>query len=161
MTAETTPTDSPRILVGLDGSENSVAALRWAIGEAVRTHAPVEVVHCWESRDLTDVLFASRHEMSTASVCMLDTQVAAELRDRAECPEVSTESVHGRPAQTLVERSRGAQMIVLGAQQRVALRDTFRGDVIRTVQRHASCPVVVVDRHDEERIDPARVILSV
>jgi nucleotide-binding universal stress UspA family protein len=160
MITEATSTDSPRIVVGLDGSENSLAALRWAIEEAVLIHAPVEVVHCWEARDLTDVVFASRHELSTASVCMLGTQVAAALRDLAECPEVSTASLHGRPADALVERSRSARMIVLGAQQRPALRDVLRGGVIQTVQRDASCPVVVVDRHDADRINAAARVSS-
>lgn len=154
MTTEST-SETPRIVVGLDGSENSLAALRWAIEEAVQTHAPVEVVHCWEPRDLTDLLFASKHELSTASVCMLEAQVAEALCDRDACPEVSTTSIHGRPADALLEKSRSARMIVLGAQQHAALRDVFRADVIRTVRRHASCPVVVVDRHDVARIEAA------
>ena len=160
MSTEATLTDPPRIVVGLDGSENSLAALSWAIEEAVLTHAAVEVVHCWEPRYLTDVMFASQHELSTASVCMLETQVTAALRDRAECPDVSTASIHGRPADILLQRSRSARMIVLGAQQRPALRDVFRGAVIPTVERDASCPVVVIDRHDVDRINAAAAVSS-
>lgn len=160
MTTEPTSSDSPRIVVGLDGSENSLAALRWAIEEAVLKNVPVEVVHCWEPRDLTDVMFASHHELSTASVCMLETQVAVALSGRAECPEVSTASVHGRPSDALLQRSRSARMIVLGAQERPALRDVFRSPVIRSVQDHASCPVVVVNRPDVDRIDAASRVAS-
>ena len=160
MTTGTMTSPLPRIVVGLDGSENSLAALRWAIEEAVMRQVPVEVVHCWEPRDLTDVMFASQHELSTASVCMLATQVAAALCGRAECPEVTTTSLRGRPSDALLERSRTARMIVLGAQQRPALRDAFRAAVVRSVQRSASCPVVVVDRHDADRINAAGPVAS-
>lgn len=160
MITESSTVDSPPIVVGLDGSENSLAALRWAIDEAVLAHAPLEVVHCWEPRDLTDVVFASPHELSTASICMLETEVAAALRGRDQVPKVVKASVHGQPATALLHRSRNARMVVIGAQERAALRDLFRGPVERTLRRHASCPVVVVDRHDLDRIHSASQLAS-
>ncbi|SDP38631.1 Nucleotide-binding universal stress protein, UspA family [Nakamurella panacisegetis] len=139
--------DSRPIIVGLDGSDSSLAALRWALHEAVTAQVPVEVIHCWEPQDFTDVLFASAHELSTASVCLLQTEVSAAVRGMAGPPAVTQSSVHGRAATALLQRSGNARMIVLGAREKRAVRDLLRGPVERTVRRHATCPVVVVDRH--------------
>lgn len=133
------------VVVGIDGSAESLAALRWALKEATRREAPAEVVHCYLPQTLTDLGFSSPHELHTSSVMMVDNEVAAALRELPEPPEVRRTSVIGSPAKVLVERAKDASLLVLGVHGRTALRDLVLGRVGSACLRHASCPVVIVD----------------
>ena len=134
------------IVVGIDGSENSLAALRWALREGVAVGAPVEVVHCWTPQTFTDVVFARAHELETASVCMLQNEVQAALAEMPVTPVALQFSLHGNPASILVKRSEAARMLVLGVRQSAVMRDLAHGAVISVCRKHATCPVVTVDR---------------
>ncbi|QNK79443.1 universal stress protein [Nakamurella sp. PAMC28650] len=149
-------TDTARpIVVGIDGSSNSLAALRWALREGAATGAPVEVVHCWIPQTLSDLTFGSHHELRTASACMLQNETVAALADISASmdegewvPPVVTElSLHGNAPSMLVDRSANARLLVLGARQTAAMSDLFRGTVEANCRKHASCPVVTLDRH--------------
>lgn len=133
------------IVVGLDGSDNSLAALRWALREGVATGAPVQVVHGWTAQTLSDVAFTPDHSLMTASECMLDNEVGIAT---AEIPmsAATSFSLPGNPASVLVDRSAGARMLVLGVRQTAAMRDLAYGAVESVCRRHAVCPVVSVDR---------------
>jgi nucleotide-binding universal stress UspA family protein len=133
------------IVVGIDGSENSLAALRWALREGVAVGAPVEVVHCWTPQTFTEV-FGSAHELETASVCMLQNEVRTALAEMPEAPVALQFSLHGNPASILIKRSEAARMLVLGVRQTTAMRDLAYGAVVTVCRKHAACPVVTVDR---------------
>lgn len=143
------------IVVGIDGSSNSLTALRWALREAATTGAPVEVVHCWIPQTLSDLAFGSHHELQTASACMLQNEVSAAQQDvRASIdeggwnpPTITELSLHGNAAGILVDRSVPARLLVLGARQQAAMSDLFRGTVETKCRKHASCPVVTLDEH--------------
>lgn len=140
-------TITPRpIVVGIDGSEGSLAALRWALQEGVGTGAPVEVVHCWQLQTVTDVVFATAHEISCGSICMVANEVAAALAEMSERPEVTQLSRHGRPTMVLLERASRAGLLVLGAHGRSTLRDLALGQVATFARRHARCPVMIVQQ---------------
>ena len=134
------------IVVGIDGSENSLAALRWALREGVTLGVPVEVVHCWTAQTFTDIAFASAHELETASVCMLQNEVQTALAEMPTPPVALQFSLHGNPASILVKRSTAARMLVLGVRQTTVMRDLAHGAVISVCCKHATCPVVTVDR---------------
>ena len=55
---------SQKIVVGLDGSQQSLTALRWAIRRAASSDSVLDVVHCWQSHPAAEVLFGSRDELS-------------------------------------------------------------------------------------------------
>lgn len=137
-----------KIVVGIDGSRQSLMALRWAIREAASSGAPVEVVHCWQPHPMTDVLFGSREELSRGSVCMLHNEVDAafaEMPDLSTRPEVQQSSHQGRAAGYLVERTAEAHLLVLGAHGRTDARDLVFGRVATSCLRHSACPVVIVE----------------
>ena len=147
----------PKIVVGIDGSGQSLMALRWAIREAAASGAGVEVVHCWQSHPVTDVLFGSREELSRGSVCMLQNEVDAALGAMPELmarPDVRQLSNEGRTAIFLMDRAADAQLLVLGAHGRTDARDLVFGRVATSCLRHSVCPVVIVEnehtvlRHD-------------
>ena len=135
----------PRIVVGLDGSDNSLSALRWALRRGAEMGATVEVVHCWMPETLPE-LFGGRRELSMGSECMLRNEVSAALGEVADAPGVVQVSVHARPSVELVRRSVGAQTLVLGEHGYTQLRDRVVGRVLDRCVKRAQCPVVVVDR---------------
>jgi nucleotide-binding universal stress UspA family protein len=132
------------IVVGIDGSAESLAALRWALKEGVTVGSTVEVVHCYLPETLTDFGFGTPHELHAASSIMLDNEVAAALREMPEQPTVRTLSLPGGPTKSLLERAKNASLLVLGVHGHTALRDLILGRVGQTCLRRASCPVVVV-----------------
>ncbi len=151
------------IIVGLDGSQESLMALRWALNEGAALGAPVEVVHAWHAQGMRDMAFGSSHELQNGSICMLQNEVDAAL---AEMPEVPTKpsvvqsSVHGRPAAVLLDRAAHASVLVLGAHGRTGLREVVFGQIATTCRKHANCPVIIVDQSGDvvrhELTDSAR-----
>lgn len=137
---------SPGIVVGVDGTEESLAALRWALAEAVGRSCSVEVVHCWHPQSAVDSLFASSQEMRVGSECMLQNEVNAATAGLTTIPEITRTSVHGRPVPTLVAASERALLLVVGARGYTGLKHYLFGHTTDNCVRHARCPVVVVDR---------------
>ncbi len=143
------------IVVGIDGSDASLTALRWAIREGAATGARVDVVHAWHAQNTRDIAFGSPHELATGSACMLQNEVAAAMVGLPVVPEVTESSVHGRPASVLVDKARGARMLVLGAHGRTGLMDVVFGQVAATSRKHADCQVVIV--HADGLVEPADI----
>jgi nucleotide-binding universal stress UspA family protein len=133
-----------RIVVGIDGSVESLAALRWSLRYAVKIGAPVEVVHCWHPSLLTDAL-GSAHELHRGSICMLANEVSAALAELPRAPEVRKRSRCGRPARLLPKLAADAQLLVLGAHRHPARGTVILGRVARSCLLHETCPVVIVD----------------
>jgi nucleotide-binding universal stress UspA family protein len=100
------------IVVGIDGSTASLAALRWALKEGVARDAAVEVVHCYLPQTLTDLGFSTPHELHTASAIMVDNEVSAALREMSEVPQVHQCSDSGGPAKVLLEKAANQVMLV-------------------------------------------------
>lgn len=139
-----TNTSAHKVVVGVDGSEAGLAALRFAMTEATTRAVALEVVHCWHAGSVRDMAFGSTHELHNASLCMLDNEVAAARRDTGSTGVVTTESVHGQPSSILVDRSRSASLLVVGAHGGSSLRDVVFGTVATACRNSADCPVVVV-----------------
>lgn len=137
--------DMGRIVVGMDGSDSSKQALRWATAEAERRGDVVEVVMVWDNpwRDMwlpaappgTDPLAHFR--------VALDTTVSAVVGEKPSV-ELETTVVEGHAAQVLVERARGAELLVIGSRGRGAFAGAILGSVSFACAAHAPCPVVVV-----------------
>jgi nucleotide-binding universal stress UspA family protein len=148
------------IIVGIDGSNGSLQALRWAIREAVSRDAAVEVVHCWPTT-LSERVLSTPHEVGRASVCMLTNEVAAALEELPVKPSVSIQSVNGRAGVVLAERAANADLLVLGAHGHTVMEDVVFGKVAAHCIRAAGCPVIVVDayghhvKHVGRRVDLA------
>lgn len=132
------------IVVGVDGSAASLAALRWADREADLREAGLRVVCAWESPAGCRAPYASRNRLPDweserrAAGARLN-EAAAELGPGAA---VSVEVAQGLPARVLLDRAVGADMLVLGTKA-VPGAETV-GAVAQACLRHAPCPVVVV-----------------
>jgi len=138
-----------RIVVGIDGSEGSRAALRWAIGEAVLRGAAVEAVSAFH------VPYAGAASVMPLMLDPKDFQVSAdailakaleEVGDEAArlATPITSRAVEGPASTVLVEVGRDASLLVVGARGHGGLAGMLLGSVSRQVTEHATVPVVVV-----------------
>ena len=137
-----------RIVVGVDGSVESVAALRWACREASLRGAEVHAVHVREARCHSHPGYAAPAQSREGeqgcddfSVEEMASKVKAAL---APDVEVKTETADGLAARVLLERCVGADMLVLGTASDTPGASRPAGPVIRACLRRAACPVVVI-----------------
>jgi len=136
--------ERPRIVVGIDGFEPSMAALRWAIHQARLTGALLEAVTAWHipvgtgwlpaadtpdyQEDAFDVLAEA-----IAQMYVIDPDVQI-------CPRV----VKGQAGQVLVDAAEGADLLVVGCRGHGGLAGAVLGSVSQFCAHHAPCPVVIM-----------------
>ena len=139
---------SPRIVAGVDGSESSASALRWAIRQAALTGAAVDAVIAWHYPDL-----AASGMVVGAVVPVYDFREIAEkiaadavssTLDPASDVPVRARVVQGHAAQVLLDASAGASLLVVGSRGHGGFTEALLGSVSQHCVQHALCPVVVV-----------------
>ncbi|MFD4030472.1 universal stress protein [Streptomyces sp. NPDC058637] len=138
-----------RIVVGVDGSDASIKALRWAVRQAELTGDTVEAVNSWEypATSWASMMPGMPEDFDPQAVATVALDEALEEALGAEgAASVERIVVIGNPAQTLLERSRGANLLVVGARGYSGFKATLLGSVSLHVTQHATCPVTVV--HD-------------
>ena len=142
-------------MVGVDGSEASREALRWAADEARLRSARLVAVHAWSfvpaqpigdpgmlavpAGDLPGQLDAE----SEAARLALDEAVADALGADPGI-DVERKLVEGDAGETLVKEGAGAELLVVGSHGRSGFKAALLGSVSRSVVDRAPCPVVVV-----------------
>ena len=137
----------PRIVVGVDESPASLAALRWAAREAGLRAARLQVVRAWERAQWRVAPYASRvgllgrDEDTATAGARLEGAVRTMLGPASAIP-VTVEVAEGLATQVLLDRAAGADLLVLGGVASTG-RDAI-GPVARDCLRHPPCPIVVV-----------------
>ncbi|MFE3448813.1 universal stress protein [Nonomuraea sp. NPDC059194] len=131
------------IVVGVDGSADSEAALEYAVTEAALRQAPLRVVRAWQVPPHVmsfDPLAAQQEQAE------LVADLLAPWRDKH--PEVSftKDVVCAHPAAALVNASKNATLVVVGSRGRGQFAAAVLGSVSHGVLCHAHCPVAVVRR---------------
>jgi nucleotide-binding universal stress UspA family protein len=145
-----------RILVGVDGSEGSDRALRWAVRTAVARRASLQVIGVYADERLTvpapmygvvsgDTVADMRH--ATEQVVHEAARYVAEL-----APDLPTSAfaVPGRPAAELAERACGATMLVVGSRELKTIGSAVLGSVSCRVVTKSEPPVIVVRGADTD-----------
>jgi len=134
------------IVVGVSGSEASAAALRWAADEARRRHATLRVVRSWDAEFTAPYAAGgdlSRGQQREAACAELWAQMVTAFGPA--CPAgVVIELAEGVAERTLVDRSAGADLLVLGSASAGPGTGRSIGPVVRACLSRAQCPVVVV-----------------
>ena len=141
-----------RIVVGVDGSEGSLHALRWAMQEAQSRGATVQAVTAYDWPGNEAALLArlgpeAEHERAEGILARAVEEVRREYRDVA----IATETLVGDPGHKLAEASRDANVLVVGSHGHGRLHHAVLGSVSEGCVRHAHCPVVVVPAPHVER----------
>jgi nucleotide-binding universal stress UspA family protein len=132
------------IVVGVDGSESSEAAVRWGADEARRRGARLVLVHIRQPALGSVMTVDSRRYRALAlrdTVGLLWQEVTAL---QAEEIDVVGQVGDGSPDQVLIEASQTADLLVLGAEGTGRHRGLLLGDVAQRCARSASCPVVLI-----------------
>lgn len=136
----------PRIVVGLDGSERSVAALRRAVVLADALGARIRLVSVWQYPSIGSGAFPVDAQLyeSWARDAVIDAK--KKLWGHTPPDTVSALIRCGAPARVLIEESRDADMLVVGSRGHGGFAGLLLGSVSMAVAEHAACPVLVV--HD-------------
>ena len=140
---------SPRIVAGIDGSESSASALRWAIRQAALTGAAVDAVIAWHYPDLASSGIAVGAVEPTYGFFRENAEkIAADAIsstvDPASDVPVSARVAQGHAAQVLLDASAGASLLVVGSRGHGGFAEALLGSVSQHCVQHALCPVVVV-----------------
>jgi len=154
MSAQISPTG--RILVGTDGSPASLAALRWAGREAKLRGMRVHVVYVRDMRRPPAAPYAPPPRPAEPAGPVAGESALRQVVHEAfgsDPDGVQVELADGAPARVLLERSVGAEMLVLGSTRPASAEAAFRartslGPVARDCLHAAPCPVVVVRSSD-------------
>ncbi|QLL05669.1 universal stress protein [Mycobacterium vicinigordonae] len=144
------------IVVGVDGSAESCAAVRWAAREAAMRNLPLTVVHMlnafvptfpqvplptgvavWQEEDATRVLEDAVKLAQEEVDGDRDISIAMDLRCAPPMP-------------TLIDMSQDAEMMVVGSHGRGAVGRTVLGSVSSGVLHGAACPVAVIRDYDQQ-----------
>jgi len=145
-----------RIVVGVDGSAESAAALRWACREASLRGAEVHAVHAREAPVRSMASYAVRPQGHPGDVdADTDVMWRSVMPDLPPGVLVRTEVADGLTARVLLERCEGADMLVLGTSGGAAGGSRSAGPVIRACLRRAPCAVVVISAAREPRASRA------
>ncbi|MDQ2755702.1 MAG: universal stress protein [Actinomycetota bacterium] len=147
MTAATGTAD--RVVVGVDGSDASLAALRWASFVAEATDSSLDVVAVWQPTTAfglmgegwgalptdwdPDAVTREALEQAMASVFGDDVPLTCESR-----------VIEGNIAQVLLETSADARMLVVGSRGHGGFASLLLGSVSAACAEHATCPVLVI-----------------
>jgi nucleotide-binding universal stress UspA family protein len=138
--------DSPTIVVGVDGSDASIEALRQAVRLAGPLAARVEAVSCWNYPSVYEpptMLGTSEADFEDVARKVLDG--AVESAFGLDWPDIlTTHLVHGPARPALLDASKNAMMLVLGRRGFGGFRGLLMGSVSSACVAHAACPVLVV-----------------
>jgi nucleotide-binding universal stress UspA family protein len=141
------PADEGPVVVGVDGSEISDAALAFAFEAAATREVPLVAVHAWQ-----DVYMSGAWTMLPGTVdwewlqAQEDKQFAERIapwRQKFPGVEVRSSVVREHPGRALLEHAAGAQLVVVGSRGRGAFTGLGLGSVSQFLLHHAECPVAV------------------
>lgn len=133
----------PHVVVGVDGSAESVAALRWAAGYAAATGATISTVTALGPAPVGVSLNAVSDEVRAHMQVVLDKPLT-EVFGTSTPDNVQTKIVYGHPAQVLVRESGEADLLVVGHRGHGGFTGMLVGSVSLHCVSSAACAVVVV-----------------
>ena len=153
---EATARTGRAVVVGIDGSNSSRAALRWAARQARLSNAPLVGITTWDWSKTygaavpwpADIDFEA-DARGILEQCV-DEALGADRRG-----EVTPRVVHGPPAHALEEASRHASLLVVGCRGHGELAGMVLGSVSEFLATHAHCPVVIVRGEEKDVIEPS------
>jgi len=139
------------IVVGVDGSAESIAAIRWAVEEGRLRKTAVRAVHVWQYPLMStgDAFFGPGFDPLPIDPGELRELAVAGLADAVrkatDVPDaVEQEVVEGHAAEGLVEAAKDAELLVVGSRGHGGFGGLLLGSVSQACAHHARCPVVIV-----------------
>jgi nucleotide-binding universal stress UspA family protein len=141
------PHSPPSVVVGLDGSRSALDAALWAVDEAVSRDIPLRLVYAIDPDDSSgsDQRDAAR-DLATAEIAVRYAFAAVESTDKPV--KIEAEILQTAPARALIDASRSAAMICLGATGLKHRGYGQMGSTAAAVAATAHCPVAIVRAYD-------------
>jgi nucleotide-binding universal stress UspA family protein len=141
-----------RVVVGIDGSDASREALRFAVSEGEHHGVPVVVVHAWQLPPWppVDPLVTAPPDyaeliprIEEGAERLLARMVEEVVGEREAGVRVEQLPVEGPPAGVLLDTARRGDLLVVGSRGHGGFTRLLLGSVSEQVARHAPCPVVI------------------
>jgi nucleotide-binding universal stress UspA family protein len=132
------------VVVGIDGSECALRAVRWATREAARRNAPLRIVHAASYLGRSSGAGAPPPELARARQITAQAYTVARHTDRGV--RIETEVVPGDAVDTLLRATAAAQLVVLGSSTTGAADELVLAPVSARLAARSPQPVVVVPR---------------
>ncbi len=142
--ASSSESGDPHILVGVDGSPSSIAALNWAARQAELTGVRVSIVTTWEWPSKYQWMPSqAKYDPAGDTQKKIDA-IVDEVRSAHPSVSIQSTVIEGQPARVLARESHGAELLVIGCRG----HGEFPGMLLGSVSLHcvtgAHCPVVVM-----------------
>jgi nucleotide-binding universal stress UspA family protein len=142
--AAATPRSNRLLVVGVDGSDHSKAALTWAVQQAEISGTRLLAITAWQ---VPPVVYSGAVledlELRNRAEAVLNQAIQQTVGDQSEIA-LNTLVEQGYPALVLVEEARHADLLVVGSRGHGEFAGMLLGSVSEYCVTHASCPVVVV-----------------
>jgi len=146
--------NAARIVVGVDGSPSSRAALGWAVRQAKFMHGTVDAVIAWQipvvlqSYGWAPIYVEEEGCFEEDARKRLDALIG-EVVEQADSPLVTSLVIKGHAAEALMEAADGADLLVVGSSGRGGFAQALLGSVSQHCVHHAPCPVLVMRGESE------------
>jgi len=135
----------PGMIVGVDGSESSVSALRYAADLAPKLGLRARALAVWNYPSFMYGGFYPQLDWTPEEDAERIVSKVAEEVFGADAPDwFATRTRQGRPAEVLIDESKHAEMLVVGSRGHGGFAGLLLGSVSAAVAEHAKCPVLVV-----------------
>jgi nucleotide-binding universal stress UspA family protein len=148
MSAKVTNSAS-RIVVGVDGSASSRAALRWAVRQATFTGGTVDAVIAWqipmmlESYTWAPIGAEEALDFEAEAKKTIEAVISEEV-EPADQHLVTSHVINGHPAEVLLSAASGADLLIVGSRGHGAFAEALLGSVGQHCVHHAHCPVLIM-----------------
>jgi nucleotide-binding universal stress UspA family protein len=136
-----------RIVVGVDGSRPSIAALEWAVRQAKLTESSVDAVMGWEFPVVPGAFGWTVAPSDDTDYDELAVKALNEAMSQVSTPPgviINQLAVQGNAATVLLDAAKDADLLVVGNRGHGAFADALIGSVSVRCLHHATCPVVIV-----------------
>jgi nucleotide-binding universal stress UspA family protein len=146
-------TEMHTIVVGVDGSEASLKALRFALQEAGSHHVQLKAVMAWNVPPLAHGAVWSVPVYVDDYAKIAQTELDKSLADAgaADSGVAVTQLLRqGQPADILCAEAKGADLLVVGSRGLGGFRGLLLGSVSQQCANHAPCPVVIIPHESGE-----------
>ena len=140
---------APRIVVGVDGSPSSRAALRWAVRQAKFTGGMVNAVIAWQipvmlqNYSWAPIYLEEAGDFAKDARKRIDAVISEEI-EPTDSGLVRSRVVHGHPAQVLLDAAADADLLVVGGRGHGKFAEALLGSVSQHCVHHARCPVLIM-----------------
>ena len=131
-----------QVVVGVDGSEQSLSALHWAVDEARLRHGQVRIITAWHYPPVPSTVEDSGMNDSLHAA----ERIQADALQTVNAEGVQIEKITARtlPAEALLDASKDADLVVVGSRGHGGFASLLLGSVSSQIAHHASCPVLIV-----------------